>query len=472
MYGALTDYELEKYVFNADFLYLPALFRDVILGNGELKNWYLTPTPYFFPDFGIYAIASLISKDFRITLIIANAIAYGILIFLIGINLKTALNRDFNLSEVLILIGIFSLPILGTISGKYHLIYHLFSITNHLGNAINSLIAFWLFQKYTYTSKPLFLILLACFFPIFYLSDILALLSIVFSLIGYVVFSRAKFKLSYTTALLILPLIAALILENNLKTFLYKIKPQKLNFENWSISLQNFSDYLIFIFSELGWVMFFVLASLMISIFQLIKSPKVKNQILWFPIFSLIFCLSATVLNGLLLNNASARYFFVWLFIAFSFSIFFMLSSAPQIKNRYSIIMILSLFSSFLLLYKPPLNVRLFVPEKIERISSILKDNNLSNGVSDYWLSNPINVFEHEVFTIPLYKTHFKPYFHITNSDYAFKKTFNFIIEDAENPFEAIPQDLILDTLSFNSEFNIYRTHPFGFDKHQNYELR
>ena len=39
---------------NSDLLYLPALFADVLSGGGRIADWYLTPAPYFFPDYPIY----------------------------------------------------------------------------------------------------------------------------------------------------------------------------------------------------------------------------------------------------------------------------------------------------------------------------------------------------------------------------------------------------------------------------------
>ncbi|WP_334190313.1 hypothetical protein [Noviherbaspirillum sp.] len=40
--------------FNADALYLPTLYGDVIEGQGRLNQWVLTPAPYFVPDWPIY----------------------------------------------------------------------------------------------------------------------------------------------------------------------------------------------------------------------------------------------------------------------------------------------------------------------------------------------------------------------------------------------------------------------------------
>jgi hypothetical protein len=36
---------------NSDALYLPTLFKDVFQHGGSIQDWYLTPAPYFLPDY-------------------------------------------------------------------------------------------------------------------------------------------------------------------------------------------------------------------------------------------------------------------------------------------------------------------------------------------------------------------------------------------------------------------------------------
>lgn len=42
------------FFFSSDALYLPALYDDVVERGGRLAQWYLTPAPYFFPDWPLY----------------------------------------------------------------------------------------------------------------------------------------------------------------------------------------------------------------------------------------------------------------------------------------------------------------------------------------------------------------------------------------------------------------------------------
>lgn len=49
----------QTYVFNSDGLYLPTLFADLFGRGGQLRDWYLTPAPYLFPDSLLYLLAYL-----------------------------------------------------------------------------------------------------------------------------------------------------------------------------------------------------------------------------------------------------------------------------------------------------------------------------------------------------------------------------------------------------------------------------
>jgi hypothetical protein len=54
-----AGHALDGFLFNSDAMYLPTLFADVVGGDGELDHWYLTPAPYFFPDYPLFLLAYL-----------------------------------------------------------------------------------------------------------------------------------------------------------------------------------------------------------------------------------------------------------------------------------------------------------------------------------------------------------------------------------------------------------------------------
>jgi len=47
---------------NSDLLYLPTLFSDLISEGGRISDWFLTPAPYFFPDYPLYLISYVLGS--------------------------------------------------------------------------------------------------------------------------------------------------------------------------------------------------------------------------------------------------------------------------------------------------------------------------------------------------------------------------------------------------------------------------
>ena len=65
---------------NSDLLYLPTLFVDITSKGGRLADWYLTPAPYFFPDYVVYFIAHLLGPSIY-TRIAIFAVAQALVTF-------------------------------------------------------------------------------------------------------------------------------------------------------------------------------------------------------------------------------------------------------------------------------------------------------------------------------------------------------------------------------------------------------
>ncbi|TFW22237.1 hypothetical protein, partial [Duganella callida] len=66
--AAMTTLYLQQAIdpmlfFNSDAQYLPALYADLVEQGGRLRQWYLTPAPYFLPDWPLYFAARWLSGD-------------------------------------------------------------------------------------------------------------------------------------------------------------------------------------------------------------------------------------------------------------------------------------------------------------------------------------------------------------------------------------------------------------------------
>lgn len=54
-----AGHPVQAHLVHSDALYLPVLFQDLLRHGGSLGDWFLTPAPYFFPDFPLYLLAWL-----------------------------------------------------------------------------------------------------------------------------------------------------------------------------------------------------------------------------------------------------------------------------------------------------------------------------------------------------------------------------------------------------------------------------
>jgi hypothetical protein len=60
----LAGHSFRGYILeNADLLYLPTLFSDLMSKGGRISDWFLTPAPYFFPDYPLYFVAHVLGAS-------------------------------------------------------------------------------------------------------------------------------------------------------------------------------------------------------------------------------------------------------------------------------------------------------------------------------------------------------------------------------------------------------------------------
>ncbi|WP_110949064.1 hypothetical protein [Pseudomonas bohemica] len=62
------------WVFNADALYLPSIFQNILASNGAFSDWYLTPAPYLFPDYPMFLLSYWLGSGAGIRLTIFSLI--------------------------------------------------------------------------------------------------------------------------------------------------------------------------------------------------------------------------------------------------------------------------------------------------------------------------------------------------------------------------------------------------------------
>ena len=84
-------------LFDSDALYLPTLFSDIFANNGQIKDWFLTPAPYFFPDYPIFFLVYLVGATPYSQIIAFALIQAALTFFAIWLVARATANRPIHL---------------------------------------------------------------------------------------------------------------------------------------------------------------------------------------------------------------------------------------------------------------------------------------------------------------------------------------------------------------------------------------
>lgn len=88
MNAALADW-----LFTSDFLYLPALYRDLVEEGGRWSGWKLTPAPYFFPDMALYFALDAVTGPFVHAVLAYGAAQLVLWVLVLQVLIRTAAPR-------------------------------------------------------------------------------------------------------------------------------------------------------------------------------------------------------------------------------------------------------------------------------------------------------------------------------------------------------------------------------------------
>lgn len=163
---------LQWLFFNADTIYVPYLYWDLINNAGKLSLWKLAPVPYFFPDGFIYFILQTLTNNFKVSILLfafAQLCLYYFLVVAIG-NKATKEIRESSLYHLSILLSLLLLA--GGYLQQETLNFALVS-QEHFGTALMFLLGTFLILK-TFSSNRIInfiLLFFVCIFTLF--SDLL-----------------------------------------------------------------------------------------------------------------------------------------------------------------------------------------------------------------------------------------------------------------------------------------------------------
>jgi len=438
-----------------------------------LKEWVLTPAPYFFPDLLIYF---LIDRGD-----IGHSILFYVFIFTLTL---------FYLASIMILKSekyfsqidvIFIFMILNVVLLSYNKLYFFYSPTYH--STIYLFGVFLIINKDNINRKITLLIYILSF--LFGLSDPFVIIQIIIPSIFYCLISRypdknlLNWNLMYFIRVLLFSILGKLFInglhKNKLiivpevpifKSFFYILK-NLLFIENLSKSFHYFLQE----FYEVKILYIFILLFILIFIFD---KKYTKIEIIYTYIFATMLLFIFQGWFGIWIGYRYMWFFYIYpvayivYYILLKINIYFQISVREEIKTISYIQKIKWIFPIFVLLFQfyyfqenieTILNfyqrdyrnieintsshltinypVQKILPPDINCINELSKKYYLSRGVSDYWNAKYITFFSNNKFLVNQYTSNMEEYYWINNKS-LFKIRnelvyYNFIITDRLN---------------------------------------
>lgn len=135
--------------FGADDLYAPTLLTDLLSWSGRLRDWRLTPAPYYFPDLCLYAAAHVLAPNVELAQYVA-ALSHLLLFVWLSQRLTRHVVRDGAVS--LACVALVWLPLL-LLNLTHRVdapgISPLYRLTNHGGAALGALAVLYMGMRDT-----------------------------------------------------------------------------------------------------------------------------------------------------------------------------------------------------------------------------------------------------------------------------------------------------------------------------------
>lgn len=446
----LTGHISQKALFHSDALYLPTLFSDIFAHQGKISDWFLTPAPYFFPDFLLFFFAYMLSAEVYRQIIIFSLIQISLTWVGLWLLSKQITSKD-NFTQATTLIILFIYMALRAGSPFVMLA----ASAHHYGIFIAAIFFAGLWLQYQKSSnnfrKKTLLVMLSLIAFLSTLSDNFFLIQVIAPFLATAFLFDIKernFTLHNKVPILI-PVILSIfgaisykfIVENYTRYYTnFAIQKFHLNLGKiisiFHISMQKVPFYSVLFFLYLA-IVIYVLASLFKS-----HKRNLPHSILWLVVFS-FFSVVINVLVLCFITNLpiASRYFIP----ALSWPIIIVVLVLAYYSKRG--FFLISTFISLILVTSLCVNLCMFInrsglsphfynPE-VACIDHTLKKEGLNNGISQYWDAKYLQQFSKLHLNMAQHNKNLTELYWITSKQY-FKNSYDFAIisEKAPPPFK------------------------------------
>lgn len=435
-------------LFSSDALYLPTLFSNLLSKNGNIADWFLTPAPYFFPDYPIFLFAYLLTYlvagvEPYYQIVIFSLIQIAFTFMAIWFLAKQLLDSNAFFTTITISILLIWLALAPSQPFYFPLISAF-----HYGVFLTSIIfiSLWLRCEKQKTNKSKVILHLSIAILAFFstLSDDLFIVqvavplcvtAILFAIVEKDFSLRSKFPLALMMVFSILGSVCYKFIVINPTSY-----PTVLGLEKIGANIE--AVYTIFntvIINNLVFGAFFLfyLGVVAYTLFQLFSCAKNSTMQSFLVVFSFLsFC--TTVVTIILVTNipVTDRYLipsFFWpIIVVFIFLNNFLDKKIFTVSMIFSSLLIINLsWNSYEIIKNKGFNFH-YYPKEIACIDDALQKATVTNGIAMYWDAKHIQNFSKLDLNIAQHTSELREDYWITSKKY-FRKSYDFAILPAES---------------------------------------
>ena len=375
-----------RHLLSGDALYIPSLFRDIVLKGGNFFDWQFPGAPYFFPDIGFYFIIIAFIRNIHFAALIYGLLQLGIvyLLMLWLINVFPTLNLeishlkrkqilafrfDFSLFIFLYVILILVIQTLNFVASESEFqdpYFRMISSVYHYGNIINSLILIGaIIHVLRNKNRFISYIIIFLISVLGTSSDALFIITTVVPSILSLILSSALCKLKKLTILVtITSLSSGVFLGWSITSFIFNAASSRYLLREYDLSeqIRNLGSILLLSFEYMPIMALFLFVFYGIvawRLFQQFTTERRSSSCLYLYssiLLSVILTFIALISNGILVQNYGVtRYFlnFYWFPVLFSWIVADMFphhqnwSYKPVRNISFLMILILAGYTSF-----------------------------------------------------------------------------------------------------------------------------
>ena len=430
--------------FTSDALYLPALMQDLISDGGSYSDWNLTPSPYFFPDWPMFALSHVVTGGN----VYYSVLVFTLLQFTLTYLLLRAIYGELFSDSRSIVFAIASIALLVSLTvDSVPIVQDARISAHHFGELMIILLALWLVMRILRSPRPWPLTAVLCFVAFLTaLSDGLFVVHYAIPLVFAADFIWHRREMAGRPFLCVafLPALSAFAGSR----FTLSAMPKDHQFD-YRFGMEYFDDNVervetlvsIVLNADilaLAFIPLFYVTAIAVLVWHVWKSRFADNPgavfTIVFPLVSMFFSLAMALLINV---DIPGRY------VAPAFVLPIVLLFAPSISISKpiaglaagGIVGALALGSIVMTIIPNGFDFRSgFYPGDVACLDRTLSERGLTNGIGQYWTAKRVTALSQADLRVVSVFNHLGEYHWINNSTW-FRDTYDFaLVEERAEP--------------------------------------